>query len=66
MISKVAGLVSGTDNLSGNIVALRTLAKDNKTSYWETFGNAWAEADFLKYFTARTKFGGTHHQLLFI
>jgi TonB-linked SusC/RagA family outer membrane protein len=47
------------DNLGENIVAQRTLEKDNKTNYWETFGDAWAEADFLKYFTARTQFGGT-------
>ena len=51
--------VSRTDNLGENIVAQRTLEKDNKTNYWETFGNVWAEADFMKYFTARTQFGGT-------
>jgi TonB-dependent starch-binding outer membrane protein SusC len=41
-----------------NPVALRTLAKDDKNQSWETFGNAYAELDFLKYFTARTSFGG--------
>ena len=42
-----------------NAVALRTLAKDDKANYWEVFGNAYAEANFLKYFTARSSFGGS-------
>lgn len=42
-----------------NPISQRVIAKDDKTSYWETFGNAWAEADFLKHFMLRTSFGGT-------
>jgi len=42
-----------------NTVAMRALAKDNKANYWEIFGNAFAEADFLKFFTLRTNFGGS-------
>ena len=41
-----------------NPVAARTQAKDDKANYWEIFGNAFAEADLLKFFTARTSFGG--------
>jgi len=41
-----------------NPVALRTQAKDDKTNYWEIFGNVFAEVDFLKSFTLRTSFGG--------
>lgn len=42
-----------------NPIANRVLAKGNKTNYWEIFGNAYAEADFLTHFTARTSFGGS-------
>jgi TonB-linked SusC/RagA family outer membrane protein len=45
-------------DFNDNPVASRTLAKDNKTNYWEIFGNGFAEADFLSFFTARTSFGG--------
>ncbi len=45
-------------NYGENPVAVRTLGKDDKSNYWEVFGNAYAEADFLKYLTARTSFGG--------
>ena len=41
-----------------NPVALRVIAKDDKSQSWETFGNVFAEVDFLKYFTIRTSFGG--------
>jgi TonB-linked SusC/RagA family outer membrane protein len=41
-----------------NPIALRTIAKDDKTHYWENFGNVFAETDFLKAFTFRTNFGG--------
>ena len=44
---------------ANNPVAMRVLAKDNKANYWEIFGNAFAEADFLKFFTVRTNFGGS-------
>ena len=45
-------------NFSENAVAMRSIAKDNKTNYWQIFGNAFAEVDFLRFFTARTNFGG--------
>jgi TonB-linked SusC/RagA family outer membrane protein len=41
-----------------NPVAMRVIAKDDKTNYWEIFGNAFAEIDFLRSFTLRTSFGG--------
>ena len=41
-----------------NPVAMRVQAKDDKTNYWEIFGNAFAEIDFLRSFTLRTSFGG--------
>jgi TonB-linked SusC/RagA family outer membrane protein len=41
-----------------NPVALRISAKDDKSISWETFGNIYAEVDFLKNFTARSSFGG--------
>ncbi|HET6768766.1 MAG TPA: SusC/RagA family TonB-linked outer membrane protein, partial [Chitinophagaceae bacterium] len=42
-----------------NAVAARSIGKDNKTNYWQVFGNVFAEVDFLKSFTARTNFGGS-------
>jgi TonB-linked SusC/RagA family outer membrane protein len=42
-----------------NPLGERVLSKDNINSSWDIFGNVYAEADFLKYFTARTNFGGT-------
>jgi TonB-linked SusC/RagA family outer membrane protein len=42
-----------------NSVAMRVIAKDDKTNSWEVFGNAFAEIDFLKNFTARSSFGGS-------
>ena len=44
--------------LDENPVATRSIAKDNQSDSWETFGNAYAELDFLKYFTVRSSFGG--------
>lgn len=41
-----------------NPVALRTLAKDDKTNDWEVFGNAYAEVDLVKSITLRSSFGG--------
>ncbi len=45
-------------NYSENPVASRTLGKDDRGNYWEIFGNAYVEVDFLKSLTARTSFGG--------
>lgn len=42
-----------------NPIASRTRAKDNRGHQWDVQGNAFAEVDFLKKFTARTSFGGT-------
>ncbi|HVZ57849.1 MAG TPA: TonB-dependent receptor [Chitinophagaceae bacterium] len=42
-----------------NPVANALRAKDNKGYDIQVFGNVYAEVDFLKYFTARTSFGGT-------
>ncbi len=42
-----------------NPIFVRTTAKDNKNDNWQFFGNAYAEADFLKHFTIRSSFGGS-------
>ena len=42
-----------------NPVGRRVHAKDNKGKTWEVFGNAYAAFDFLKFFTAKTSFGGS-------
>ena len=42
-----------------NPLARRVMAKDNKQSEWEGFGNLYAALDFLKYFTVKTSFGGS-------
>ncbi len=42
-----------------NPIFVRTVAKDNKNNNWQVFGNAYAEADFLKHFTIRSSFGGS-------
>jgi TonB-dependent starch-binding outer membrane protein SusC len=42
-----------------NNVALRVIAKDDKTHSWEISGSAFTEVDFLKFFTARSSFGGS-------
>lgn len=47
-------------DLSDNLVAESTISKDNRSASWEIFGNAWAELDFLKRFTARSLFGGSY------
>ncbi len=47
-----AGLGNGS-----NPVADLDRRKDNKNETYRIFGNAYAEADFLKHFTARTSFG---------
>lgn len=41
-----------------NLVARRTIGKDNQSYNWELFGNVYASLDFLKYFTIHTSFGG--------
>ena len=48
-----------------NPVSAQVVAKDNKTSNWEIFGNTFCELDFLKNFTARTSFGGTFNYYYF-
>lgn len=42
-----------------NPVAQMRNTANNKNNTWQTFGNVYAEVDFLKHFTARTSFGGT-------
>jgi TonB-dependent starch-binding outer membrane protein SusC len=42
-----------------NPVALQKMTNNNKNNTWVISGNAYAEADFLKHFTARTSFGGS-------
>jgi TonB-linked SusC/RagA family outer membrane protein len=42
-----------------NPLFVRTMAKNNKNNKWQIFGNAYAEADFLKHFTFRSSFGGS-------
>ena len=42
-----------------NPVGRRVHAKDNKSKTWDVFGNVYAAWDFLKYFTAKTSFGGS-------
>jgi TonB-linked SusC/RagA family outer membrane protein len=52
--TKAAGLGN-----SWNPYARAAQTKDNKGNTWDIMGNVFAEIDFLKYFTARTSFGGT-------
>ncbi|WDF56630.1 SusC/RagA family TonB-linked outer membrane protein [Mucilaginibacter sp. KACC 22063] len=44
---------------ASNPVANQVRAKDSRDKSWTIQGNAFAEVDFLKHFTARTLFGGT-------
>ena len=48
-----------------NPVALRVIAKDDKSQSWETFGNIYAEVDVFKNFTARSSFGGNINNYYF-
>ena len=56
------GSYFGTDYIAAgpasNPVTYQILSQDDKTNNWNVFGNAYAEADFLKNFTFRTSFGG--------
>ncbi len=52
--TKAAGLGN-----SWNPYARAARTKDNKGNTWQVVGNVFAEADFLRHFTARTSFGGT-------
>ncbi|MES1214600.1 MAG: SusC/RagA family TonB-linked outer membrane protein [Bacteroidota bacterium] len=45
--------------LPGTPIQIATLLNDDKANYWEVFGNAYAEIDFLKKFTFRSSLGGT-------
>jgi TonB-linked SusC/RagA family outer membrane protein len=51
--------LQGNGYFDENNVALRVIAKDDKSHSWEIAGNTFAEFDLLKYFTARTSFGGS-------
>ena len=46
---------------SVNPVAIQKATVDNRHNTWDIVGNAYAEVDILKHFTARTSFGGTIH-----
>jgi TonB-linked SusC/RagA family outer membrane protein len=52
---------SGSQSLGNapNPVAIQQRTKDYKNNDWQISGNAYAELDFLKKFTARSSFGGT-------
>lgn len=39
--------------------------KDNRNNNWNIVGNVFAEADFLKHFTARSSFGGAINNLYY-
>lgn len=46
----------------GNVeqpVAMQENNRNNRDYAWDIIGNVFAEVDFMKYFTARTSFGGT-------
>jgi TonB-dependent starch-binding outer membrane protein SusC len=44
---------------SNNPVWELNSTKNNRNNAWDVIGNVYAEANFLKHFTARTSFGGT-------
>ncbi len=44
---------------SENPVARQIRSENNKSNSWSMIGNAFAEVDILRHFTARTSFGGT-------
>jgi len=48
----------GTPN---NVVAFRERRKNNRFNSFLLFGNAYAEVDFFRHFTARTSFGGYYN-----
>jgi len=52
---------TGSQNLGNaqNPVANLLRTRNNKANDWQVNGNAFAEVDFLKHFTARTSIGGT-------
>ncbi len=54
-----AGTKSFTVNNGENPVANQTRQSHNKGNDWQVVGNAFAEIDILKHFTARTSIGGT-------
>jgi len=49
----------GTGFSTGNILADEWRKRNDRNFKFTLFGNAYAEVDFLKHFTARTSFGGT-------
>ncbi|HEX8021696.1 SusC/RagA family TonB-linked outer membrane protein, partial [Mucilaginibacter sp.] len=54
---------SNTANLGNarNPVAITDRTKNNYGAFNRLFGNAFAEVDFLRYFTVRTQFGGEYY-----
>lgn len=54
---------SNTANLGNarNPVAIMDRTKNNYGAFNRLFGNAFAEVDFLRYFTLRTQFGGEYY-----
>jgi TonB-linked SusC/RagA family outer membrane protein len=59
IMGNFAGTKSAGLSNSSNPVAIQTRAGNNKGYNWTMQGNIFAEADFLKHFTARTSIGGT-------
>ncbi|WP_207632867.1 SusC/RagA family TonB-linked outer membrane protein [Foetidibacter luteolus] len=53
-----AGTRGGGLGTPNNMVAFRERRKNNRANGFLLFGNAYAEVDLLKHFTARTSFGG--------
>lgn len=49
----------GTGFSTGNILADEWRKRNDRNFKFTLFGNAYAEVDFLRHFTARTSFGGT-------
>jgi TonB-linked SusC/RagA family outer membrane protein len=58
IVGNYAGTKSEDLGLATNPYAGIERTKDNRTNNWDITGNVYAEADFLKHFTARTNFGG--------
>jgi len=49
----------GTGFSTGNALAAEWRKRNDRNFQFTLFGNAYAEVDFLKHFTARTSFGGS-------
>lgn len=57
IMGNFAGSRGGIGN-SSNPVALRVRAQNDRGNTYNIFGNAYAELDLFRHFTARTNFGG--------